>query len=76
MRRGDRLIEVNGRAVASAGEVREAWAAPRGGRVHVILERSGPDGEARRIVIEAAWPERVQFQLDAGSLTGRIKETP
>jgi len=38
---GDVLIEVNGAACASPGEVHAAWRAPRDGRVRFTYERDG-----------------------------------
>lgn len=41
LRSGDRVIEVNGRPVGSADEVRAAWSLPDGDRLEAVVEREG-----------------------------------
>ncbi|MBU0641553.1 MAG: hypothetical protein KKB50_22065 [Planctomycetes bacterium] len=53
---GDRFVEINGRAVTTADDVRTAWRAPADGHVRMLLTR----GE-KRIAIDEALPNVTSF---------------
>ncbi|MBN2448685.1 MAG: hypothetical protein JXO22_18305 [Phycisphaerae bacterium] len=71
LRPADRLIEVNGRAVESPGDVHRAWKAGQDGRVRVEFER---DGE--RMSIDAPIPVIGSFAVPADAWRDRSQPKP
>ena len=57
---GDEFVEVNGVPVATEGELRRAWQAPRDGRVQARLERAG-----EIVTIDAALEPEVGYRVAA-----------
>ena len=60
---GDELLEVQGRPVADAGELRAAWAAIED-HVHVVLRRGG-----ERVTLDLPLPLEPRYDLDLAPWT-------